>query len=100
MLNLAAPKDQKGVEVYYYKNFVEGYSKIYSPLNNLLKKGTPFVWSQECEEVLNTLKYALTPAPILAFPDINKSFVLTCDASKSGLGYILGQEDKQINEKK
>ena len=89
MLNLTAPKDQKGVRsllglTNYYKKFIEGYSKICSPLNNLLKKGKPFVWSQECEEALNTLKHALTSAPILAFPDMNKSFVLTCDASRSG----------------
>ena len=104
MLNLTAPKDQKGVRsllglTNYYKKFVEGYSKICSPLNNLLKKGTPFVWSQECEEALNTLKHALTSAPILAFPDMNKSFVLTCDASRSGLGYILGQEDANKRER-
>ena len=57
------------------------------------EKGTPFVWSQECGDVLKTLKHAVTSAPILAFPEMNKSFVVTCDASRSELGYILGQED-------
>ena len=28
---------------------------------------------------------------ILAFPDMNKPFILTCDASKSAIGYILSQ---------
>lgn len=39
----------------------------------------------------------MTSAPILAFPDMNEEFILTCDASRSGLGYILGQKD--VNKK-
>ena len=104
IVNLKAPKDQKGVKsllglTNYYKKFIQGYSKICSPLFNLLKKGTPFEWSSECENALETLKHALTSSPILAFPDMNKEFVLTCDASRSGLGYILGQVDGNNKER-
>ena len=102
--NLIAPKDQKGVKsllglTNYYKKFILGYSKICAPLFNLLKKDTPFVWSKDCEDALNTLKAALTSSPVLAFPDMNKSFILTCDASRSGLGYILGQLDENKKER-
>ena len=102
IVNLRSPKDQKGIKsllglTNYYKKFIAGYSKICSPLFDLLKKGTPFVWSEDCEKALNTLKQAMTSAPILAFPDMNRGFILTCDASRSGLGYILGQED--VNKK-
>ena len=104
ILNLKAPKDPKGVKsllglTNYYKKFVEGYSQICSPLFNLLKKGTPFVWSKDCEDSLTTLKHALTSSPILSFPDMNKEFILTCDASRSGLGYILGQLDSNKKER-
>ena len=102
--NLVAPKDQKGVKsllglTNYYKKFVSGYSKLCAPLFELLKKGVPFVWSQECENALSKLKQALTSAPILAFPNMNKPFILTCDASRSGLGYILGQLDENNKER-
>lgn len=102
--NLRAPKDQKGVKsllglTNYYKKFIAGYSKMCSPLFDLLKKGTPFVWSEECEKALMSLKQALTSSPILAFPDMNKPFLLTSDASKSGLGFILGQEDENGKER-
>lgn len=102
--NLRAPKDQKGVKsllglTNYYKKFIAGYSKLCSPLFDLLKKGTPFVWSEECEKALTSLKHAMTSSPILAFPDMNKPFFLTCDASRSGLGFILGQEDENKKER-
>ena len=104
IVNLQAPKDQKGVKsllglTNYYKKFIAGYSKICSPLFNLLKKGNPFIWSKECEEALTTLKHAMTTSPVLAFPNMNREFTLTCDASRSGLGFILGQVDENNKER-
>ena len=64
-----------------------------------LNKDTPFVWSKVCEDELNTLKAALTSSPVLAFPDMHKGFILTCDASRSGLGFILGQLDGNKKER-
>ena len=80
----------------FYKKFVKGYSKICAPLFNLLQKDKSFLWNESCQEAFDTLKNALINAPILAYPDMNRPFTLSCDASRSGLGYILGQvgEDK------
>ena len=101
---LSPPKDQKGVKsllglTNYYKKFISGYSKICAPITELLKKDVKFVWSEKCDKALETLKQALSSAPILAFPDMNKSFILTCDASYLGLGYILGQVDENGKER-
>jgi hypothetical protein len=42
------------------------------------------------------LKILLTTAPVLAQPDINKSFDVYCDASGSSLGCVLMQEGRVI----
>ena len=39
-----------------------------------------------------TLKKACLEAPVLAFADINKPFLLETDASRLGLGTVLSQK--------
>jgi hypothetical protein len=42
------------------------------------------------------LRELLTTAPVLAQPDIEKSFDVFCDASKNGLGCVLMQDGRVI----
>ena len=65
----------------------------------MLKKDKTFVWSEECQNSIDTLKTLLTTAPVLAFPDMDKPFIVTCDASRSSIGYILGQLDVDGRER-
>lgn len=53
-------------------------------------------WTPECDAAFNTLKEALITEPILIYPDFNKDFTITCDASIDGLGAVLEQEKKVI----
>ena len=46
----------------------------------------------DCDKAFQLLKDMLASAPILAFPDMTKPFILTCDASGSAIGYILSQK--------
>ncbi|CAG2197363.1 unnamed protein product [Mytilus edulis] len=75
----------------YYRKFVKSYAKIASPLNRLLTKDTPFKWTTDCQNAFETLKEALTSTPVLNFPNFNKPFIVSCDASGSAIGYILSQ---------
>jgi hypothetical protein len=76
----------------YYRRFIPNFSKISKPITELLKKGTKYVWSKECEEAFQTLKKLLMTSPVLAQPDIAKPFDVYCDASGTGLGCVLMQE--------
>jgi hypothetical protein len=73
----------------YYRRFIENFSKIAKPMTNLLKKTNEFEWMPECELSFQTLKQKLTITPVLALPDIQKDFVVYCDASRQGLGGVL-----------
>ncbi|KAL4023300.1 hypothetical protein IC575_017052 [Cucumis melo] len=46
----------------YYRRFVEDFSRIASPLTQLTRKGTPFVWSPACESSFQKLKQKLVIA--------------------------------------
>ena len=83
----------------FYKRFIKDYAKIAKPLNNLLKKGERFAWSEECDESFLSIKDALTSPPILAHPDLEKCFRLYTDASDYAVGYVLSQDDDAGREK-
>lgn len=76
----------------YYRRFVANFARIAHPLHALTQNGASFEWTPECQEAFDLLKRKLTSAPILAYPNFNKGFVLETDASIHGLGSILSQE--------
>ena len=82
----------------YYRKFVRDFSKKAAPLYNLLKKRVAYQWTSKQEQAFQTLKNALTSAPILVYPDFDRPFVLHTDASKVGLGAVLAQQDKEKRE--
>ncbi|KAK1697274.1 hypothetical protein QYE76_013971 [Lolium multiflorum] len=78
--------------------FIKDFSKISKPLTNLLQKDVPFVFDDDCKEAFETLKKALTTAPIVEPPDWNLPFEIMCDASDFAVGAVLGQRvDKKLN---
>jgi hypothetical protein len=80
----------------YYRRFIPGFSRIAKPMTELLKKGVKYEWSQKCEDAFHTLRQHLTTAPVLAQPDNTKSFEVYCDASGTGLGCVLMQDNRVI----
>ncbi|XP_034560089.1 uncharacterized protein LOC117827597 [Notolabrus celidotus] len=99
----------------YYRRFIKSYSSIVRPLTDLTKGYAPTQrgkspkkkqnniyldekepfgdrWDESCTEAFGKIKHCLTNAPVLAFADPNKPYVLHVDASLSGLGAVLYQE--------
>ena len=74
----------------YYRRFIKDFSTIARPLTQLLTNDVPFMFDQQCFEAFNTLKKALTEAPIVQPLDWNLPFELMCDASDYALGAVLG----------
>jgi hypothetical protein len=76
----------------YYRIFILNFFKISKPITELLKKGTNYVWSNDCNEAFQALKKLLTTSSVLAQPDIAKPFDVYCDASSTGFWCVLMQE--------
>ena len=74
-----------------YRRFVKGFSHIAAPLNALTRKGVSFKWSEQCAVAFDKLKRALVSAPVLAYPNFCKPFLLLVDASSTGTGFTLRQ---------
>ena len=100
----------------YYRRFVKDYSKIVKPLNNLTggyppyrkrRKVTscsggyfnpkePFAdrWTPACKAAFEAIVTKLTSSPILGFANPKIPYILHTDASTSGLGAALYQEQE------
>ena len=85
----------------HYRCFIKGFAKIAVPLydltssNNKDKKSEHVNLSPEALEAFDHLKAACLQAPILAFLDFNKPFLLETDTSAKSLGAVLSQ--KQVD---
>ena len=75
----------------YYRKFIPHFSEIAAPLNALTQKDMSFRWSSECQEAFESLKKALTSAPVLALPREGCQVILDTDASDRSLGGVLSQ---------
>lgn len=69
-----------GSTIYYWK-FTHGFADTatYTPLNSLLVKGTKFCSDEACQKAFDKLKQRINEAPILAFPNLNKTLILYTD---------------------
>ena len=82
----------------HYRCFIKGFAKIAAPLYDLTsgdnkdKKSEHVDLSPEALEAFDRLKAACLQAPILAFPDFDKPFLLETDASRRGLEAVLSQK--------
>ena len=75
----------------YYRSFVPALANITLPITSLLKKNTPFVWSDKCQLALEYLKEIFCNKPLLQFLDPNKPYILFTDASSNTYSGILCQ---------
>ena len=75
----------------YYRKFISHYSDISKSFNDMTKKGTTFKWTAECDAVFRLLKEKLMENPVLINPQVDKDYVIHCDASKYSYSGILQQ---------
>ncbi|GJZ32619.1 reverse transcriptase domain-containing protein [Tanacetum coccineum] len=110
---LPHPTTIKGIRSFlghanFYRRFIKDFSKISRPMTHLLKKNTPFIFSDDCIQAFQTLKKKLTEVPILIAPDWDLPFELMCDASDFAIADHLSRlenpyenvlDPKEVNEK-
>ncbi len=53
-----------------------------------------FVWSEDMQTAFQEPKVKLTSAPVLAYADYEKPFVVCTDASSQSIGAVLSQVDE------
>lgn len=85
----------------YFQSFIKNFNILADPLRQLVKKDAEWNWTEECQNSFDEIKANLTNAPVLARPDLTGKypFVVQCDASESGIGAVLLQQQKDESYK-
>lgn len=96
VLNFPLPKTQTEIKSFlgligYYRKFIRDFAKITKPLTTCLKKNHKIIINEEYIKAFQQCKELLTSAPLLQYPDFEKPFVLTTDASNFAIGAVLSQ---------
>lgn len=81
----------------FYRKFIPNFARVVSPLTKCLRKGAK-IDSKDPEYIraFELSKELITNAPVLAYPDFTKQFVLTTDASNIAVGGVLSQSGHPI----
>ena len=74
----------------YYQKFISYYSDIGKCFNDMTRKGATFNWTKVCGAAFKLLKEKLMEDPVLS-PQVDKDYVIHCDASKYSYSGILQQ---------
>ncbi len=80
----------------YYRKFIKNFSTICAPISELLNKKIQFKWTERQQLAFETLKHAMTTAPILALPDPALPYVIKTDASGFAIGAELSQDGRPV----
>lgn len=101
--NFPIPKTVKEVKRFvglanFYRKLINKFSIIVSPLNKLLCKNVIFRWNEKCHDSFETLKGLLSSYPVVCVPNLDDTFVVKVDASKTGIGCILEQRNEPDGE--
>ncbi|XP_054707489.1 uncharacterized protein K02A2.6-like [Uloborus diversus] len=85
--------------VNYYGKFIPNLSTCVAPLNKLLKKGTTFCWTTECQNTFLKLKKEISSERVLCHYNPKLPIVLQTDASPVGIGAVLSHITEDGSEK-
>ncbi|MBW0530503.1 hypothetical protein O181_070218 [Austropuccinia psidii MF-1] len=97
VLQRPVPRNIKEVQYFlgfasYYRNHIKRFAHITSSLYKLCSKDVVFEITKERRDAYERIKYELTNAPVLIFPDFEIPFKLYIDEAYSqGLGAALQQ---------
>src|SRR6266498_3746335 len=108
MVNIGSPKNLKELRsrlglFSFYCQYIKGFSSITKLMYELTQmengKYVPFAWNEKRQKAFDEIKRRMMMAPIVAYPDFEKPFILYTDVFGEGIEAVLHQKDDQGKER-
>jgi len=96
------PTDEKELRsflgvVQYLSRFCSKLAQMSHPLRQLLKSTGPWAWGTPQQQAFEQIKEQITGNPVLLqYYDPQKTLTIECDASDTGLGAVLLQDEQPL----
>eukprot|EP00794_Sanderia_malayensis_P013264 gene13264-14631_t len=102
IVEMQAPEDLKELQSFmgmmnYLNRFSPVLAQVSQPICNLMKSDTPYIWDTEQQQAFSLNKSIISKPPLLCYCNPEAESVIKCDASMSGLGCVLLQNDKPVS---
>ena len=105
VLNIKPPSNAKELQailglVTYFHLYSMKLAEMTTPMRELTKKNTHFMWEPHRQRAWDKIKEELCTCNFISYydPDPTKTTILQCDASQSGVGTWLRQVDSEGKE--
>jgi hypothetical protein len=82
--------------VMYLSKFLNGLSSVCEPLRRLTHKDATWLWSSEHDEAFEKIKGMVSSTPLLKYFNPSDPTEGQGDASSTGLGFVLTQNDQPV----
>ncbi|XP_055543306.1 uncharacterized protein K02A2.6-like [Wyeomyia smithii] len=104
IISMPAPHDVPTLRSYlgavnYYGKYIREMRNLRQPLDELLKKGTSFSWSDKCQRSFDRFKEVLQSSLLLTHYNPRLNIVVSADASNVGIGARIAHRFPDGSEK-
>lgn len=102
VLEMPEPRNKAEVQTFlgmvtYVCKYLKNLSAITEPLRQLVKgNGEEFHFDESHRVAFQEVKHLMTTAPVLQYYSLTTPITISCDASQSGLGCVLLQNDSPV----
>lgn len=98
--NFQPPQNKKQIQAFlgfinFYRKFIRDLSEKTSVLSALIKKGIPWQWGTTQQQAFEEIKAQFLEDIIIQYPDFNKKFYISTDASNTYIGAELFQKNEE-----
>ena len=102
IVDMPTPTDRKALlrflgMVTFLSRWLPRLADMRKPLTELLKDDVEWTWTASHQQAVENIKKAVTSAPVLRFFDPNIPAIIQTDASSTGLGAVLLQNDQPVS---
>ena len=101
IVEMPDPTDQASLKrlmgmLNFLSKFIPNKASVVSPMSNLLKSGVEWTWGPAQQQAMAQIKIILSNEPVLKLFESQKPVTIQADASSTGLGACLLQDDRPI----